>query len=481
MEDALILLPLIAVYMYTRIKFLGETSYYMSLRELQTAFDSMSMAHYGAKVFTAPSLFVYLVAGVMKIKGGLFSLKLFRLLSVAGGLFGMIFSYLTVFEITGKKKYAFLEALIVATLPVYYISQRAGVGDYLFLEIVPAAFFFLLKAVGRGRKVMYVLSGVFFGVLVLTAPSAYIIVLPLLALVSVYMIITKKAGVKDVLSYVIPPLVFVLIMFITGAGRCDVGFTNIPSNIMNIKSLVWDDGHPFNIASSFGTIYVFSVPVLILGAVLSIGKVIASFKNKVFESHTVIWMYILIAFIVTLTVKDADIVTANPLFFAAGLLITQGLIYISENLKWAYILEIATYTVCLAVFGYFYFVNFNSSVNNSTDHEQGLVVDKSVGEAVKTSLKMLPDRDVCVIADDFGGRNLMIALYGDAAPSDYDSFKDEDSFSFGKVTVNPGDTGISDNTVYVVEQGAHQDVIDELTAQGWANIYLKEYTLLFRQ
>lgn len=432
--NLIFLLAIIAVYLYSRWQYLGEICYYMHIDELNGAFDSMSLARSGS----AENLSLYTVAAalMMKLKGGAFSLKLFRLINVAGGLFGLVFSYLTVLEITGKKKYAFLEAVIVTTLPVFYISERAALGDYLFLEIVPAAYYLLLLAIRKSRRSYYVLSGV------------------------IFIVITAFTGV---------------------AGR-SFGLTNIPANIRNILSLVWDDGHPFDISSTFGTIYIFSILPLAIGITVSLSRLIKAIKARSFDSSIVLWIYTLLCLIYGLSCKDADIRSCNGIFFAVSLLICEGLVYISENITAALIIETAVYLICFKAFSYYYLENFNSEVNNSTDHEAGIVVDKSIGEAIKTTKKELPDRQIEVISDNFAGRNMMIALFGDASRDEYAAFADEDSFSFGNIHVASGsEYDLSGATVYIINDSEHQDMIGELTSQGFSNIYLKEYTVCFRQ
>ncbi len=479
----LLLLPILAVYLYTRIIDLGETSYYLHIKELQTAYDSLCLAHYKTKgVFAPPSLFVYLSAVIMKLKGGLFSLKLFRLLSVAGGMIGLIFSFLTVLELKGKIKYALLEAVLVTVLPVYYVFQRTGIGEYMFLYIAPAAFFFLLKGINTGNRTMYIFSGLFWGAVLLTGSTAHAIVPVCLVFTIAYLIRLKKMSIADALQMGIPVLVCAIILIIGGVESADMSLSNIASNTMNIKGMLWDDRHPYNTVSSFGTVYSLSIPVLIVGGIVSVAGVVSSVKKKQYDPTNLLWIFTVVTLVCDLMVRDASVQTTGPLFFAASLLLVDGLEYISDNLKGTYYIEIATYTVCFVVFLMFYFVNFNSSVNNSTDHEQGQVVDKSIGEAVKASLKTLPDKDISIIADDFPGRNLMIALYGDASPLDYVQFSEEDSYGFGRIRVNTGeDPDESGNTVYIVEQAGHQDVIDALTAQGWGNLYLKEYTICYKQ
>lgn len=409
----------IAIYLVSRYVYLGEICYYMDIDELGSAIDSVKIANGSENIMQHPSVLVIAAAMIFKVKGGLFSLKLYRLISVAGGLVSLIFSYLTVKEMTGQKKYALLEALLCATLPIYFISSRTGVSAYMTLWLAPAAFFFLIKAMNSKKRPYYAVSALFFIAVILT---------------------------------------------ILGEDH-KMGFSNIPTNILNIKSLVWDDSHPFNISSTFGTIYSFSVPVLIAGIIISVKKTAASIKNRTVDANVVLWIYTLVMLFTSLLTKDADTRSACGLFFAASLFICEGLIWLCENIKGVIIIELAVYLICLKVFAGYYFENFNSEVNNSSDHEAGIVVDKSVGEAVKASLNLFADKQIAVISEDFEGRDLMIDLFGN---SNVRIGKDEDP-------------AIDGSTVYVINQTEHQDIIDYLTSQGWGNLYLKEYTVCYMQ
>ena len=88
------LAAMVFLFVHSRYKYLGEISYYMHRDELESAYQALCLSHFGPVPGTGIHLLVYLGAIIMKLKGGLFSLKLFRLISVAAGLFGMIFSYL---------------------------------------------------------------------------------------------------------------------------------------------------------------------------------------------------------------------------------------------------------------------------------------------------------------------------------------------------------------------------------------------------
>ncbi len=488
------LLPLVAIYLYTRIDYLGETSYYLHIDELEAAYESMCIANVGTDSLSdIPSLFfrglgeghnallIYAGALLFKLRGGLFSLKLFRLISVFGGLFSMIFSYLAASEITGSKKYAYLEAVLVTSLPVFFITQRTGVEDYLFLEIVPAAIFFMLIGVRHKRKLYFVLSSVLWILCLLSSESSYFIVPAFVVLSVIYLFLIKEIDIPKALVLCVPCAAIFLLLIITGCGSTHMGISNIIPNIINIKKLFWNDLHPYNSAPMFGSIYIFSVPVLIIGIIASIRNAIISVRSRSYSVYVILWIFIICALIGDLATADADIQTGCSLFFAISLLITEGLAYISENLKWSYVVEIVLYLSMLWIFSYFYYVNHNSAVNNSTDHELGIVVDKSAGEAVKTTIRLLPDRDMNIMCDDFEGRDLLIALYASASPSDYINAKGLGSYSYDKVRVNYDDViDESGNTVYIINDAEHRDVIDALTSQGWANIYMKEYTICYK-
>lgn len=475
------LLAVAAVFLYSRWTELGEICYYMHTDELGDAYYAVSAAKYGfGSVSKMPSLYAFICAALFKIKGGLFSLKLFRLVSVAGGLFGMVFTYLSGMIMTGKKKFAFLSAVLVAALPVFYISNRAGMGAYLFLNIAPAAFYFLLKGVNGLKKVFLVISGILWGLILLTVPVSFVFVPVFVIASGAYLFAAKKIQVRDLLIFFCPVVVLYMVFAFVKGFDPGVSFANISSNFLNLKSIVWDDGHPFNVSSAFGSIYVFSVPVLIAGVVISIMQVAGALRKKEYDPEVLLWVYVIVSFVCVLISNNADIESANYVFFAAVLLTAKGLSYLSDNIKGVLIVEVAIYLICLRMLSSYYVENFNSEVNNSPDHEIGTVVDKSVGEAVKSCATVLPDKDICVITENFEGRNLLIAVYAGASPSDYESFKDEDDYSFDRIRVcSEEEFDMTGNTVYVINQYEHQDVIDAFASLGWKNIYLKEYTICY--
>ena len=477
----IILLAVVAViFFYTRWQELGEICYYMHADELRDAYAAMSIAKYGpGSVQTAPSLYVFLCALVFKLKGGLFSLKLFRLLSVAGGLFGMIFTYLTGMIMTGRKRFAFLTSIVVTALPVFYISNRAGMGEYMFVYIIPSAVYFLLKSISDHKKVSFVLSGILFGLILFTSPVASVFIPVFAVATALFLVISKKMSYKELFFFALPIVILYVPVAVVGPDP-QVSFSNVANNFVNLKSIVWDDNHPFNISSAFGSIYVFSVPVLILGVIISFSKVLSSVKKREFDPEVILWIYTVVSFVCILISDRADMVRANHVFFAAVLFIAEGLTYLSDNIKGALIIEVAVYLICLRMLSSYYLENYNSEVNNSPDHEIGTVVDKSVGEAVKSCATVLPDKDICVITENFEGRNLLIATYYGTDPVYYAEVKDADEYSYDRIRVcHEEEFDMSGDSVYVINQFEHQDIVDTFSSLGWKCIYLKEYTICY--
>ena len=417
------MIPVIVAFIYTRCVNIGDIPYYLDKEELDAAMSAMSIALGNGNLLASPSALVYVAAAIFGLRGGLFSIRIFRLLAVAGGLFGMIFSYLTVWEMTGKKRYGFLEAITVVSLPVFYLSQRSCVPAFRLLDIVPAAFFFLIKSV-RSPKHSYRIAAAFFWILA-------------------------------------------LIIWIFDNRVMGPGF--IPSNIMNIKALLWDDGHPFNVISGFGTVYVFSLPVAVVGMIVSFRKAFISIKEKKVDAYVILWVYILIMFIAGMMAENADTRTFNGLFFAVSLLICEGLIIFCENLKGVMIIEVLVYLAAFILFSSFYHENINSEINNSRDHEEGTVIDPGLGETIQSAAIVFPDRDIAVVGDDFSGRDLIIELYGNT-----------DSYSSDRISVDIEEiTDLSGSTVYIIDQFKHQDMINYLLSYGWKTAVTKEYTICY--
>lgn len=468
------------IFFYTRWQELGEICYYMHADELRDAYAAMSISKYGTgSVQTAPSLYVFLCALMFKVKGGLFSLKLFRLLSVAGGLFGMVFTYLTAMVMTGRKRFAFLTSIVITALPVLYISNRAGMGEYMFVYIIPSAVYFLLKGISDHRKVSFVLSGILFGLILFTSPVASVFIPVFTVATVLFLVISKKMSYRELSLLALPLMIMYVFAAVLGLDP-QVSFSNVADNFVNLKSIVWDDNHPFNISSAFGSIYVFSVPVLILGVIISFSKVLSSLKKKEFNPEIILWIYTVVSFICVLISDRADLVRANHVFFAAVLFIAEGLTYLSDNIKGTLIIEVAVYLICLRMLSSYYVENFNSEVNNSPDHEIGTVVDKSVGEAVKSCVSVFPDKDICVITENFEGRNLLIAVYYGADPAYYGEVKDADEYSYDRIRVClEEEFDMSGDSVYVINQFEHQDIVDAFASLGWKCIYLKEYTICY--
>ncbi|MBO4375490.1 MAG: glycosyltransferase family 39 protein [Lachnospiraceae bacterium] len=491
--NLIFMIPVIAAYGFTRLFYLGEISYYIHMRELEAAYEAFSLARFGTDSTLSgvstffgglgdghSALLILLSAALFKVKAGYFSLKLFRLIAVAGGLFGMIFSYLFVWEWTGRKKNAFTAAVLVTTLPIYFLSQRDSVEEFLVLSILPAAFYFLAAGIKRSKAWLFLLSGIVFALALFSCSSAVLIVPVFLAVSVMYMIFVKKLSIPRAAFLIIPVIAGLVIMALFSGLHVNADFGKIVSNIRRIRVMFWDDHHDFSVIPDFGTMYVFSIPILITGVVVSFKKVLVSFRERTFDMSVIIWLFLVTGFICCLTIPKADIAACSALFFAITMLLAQGTVYIADNLKGTFPVIMLILFFSLGVLAHYYFVNYNSELNHSKDHEKEIIVDKSAGEAVKAALKMFPGRGVTVFAgEDHEGRNLQIALYAGASPADYLSFRDSDNFSFGDIEVNPTDGDFDYGRVYVIDQAAHPDMIEMFSSVGWGMTALKEYTLFY--
>ena len=483
------------VYLFTRIFCAGEIPYYIHIDELQEAYEALCTACYGTDSTGAlPGVYfngftnghsaflIYMGALLIKLRSGSFSLKLFRLIPAFGGLFGLVFSYLFVWKQTGKKKNAFIAAVLVLSLPVFFVSERNFTEDFLCLSIIPAAFFFLLWGIREGKALLFLFSGLLFSLTMFSSQKTLLIIPVFLIFTVLYLIFTAKSGKACVAALCVPVIISLSVLCLSSGIKLDLSCAKLMANIPGIRKLFWDDGHDFNVIPGFGTIYFFSVPVIIPGIVVSLKKAADSFKNKTFEEYVPLWILLIVGLITGLLSSNPGTGVSCPVFFTITILIAEGIIWICDKVKGVLPAVICVYLLGLLVLCQSYFVNYNSELNHSKDHEEGILIDKSAGEALKAALKLFPGKKIAVCSGDFEGRNLLIALYGGASPSDYRDFCDKDSFSFGNIRVNPEeDTDLSGGSVYVIDQGTYPELIDAFTSGGWGIMPLKEYTVFYPQ
>jgi len=486
------LIPLAGIYFFTRLFLITEIPYYLHMDELQEAYEALCLAVFNTDSTGASSplffnglgnghsaFLIYLGALALKLKSGGFSLKLFRLIPVAGGFFGLVFTFLFDRLFTGRSKAALTGVLIYVTLPLYFISQRNYSEDFLPLSILPAAMFFLLYGIKRSKIWAYFVSGLVFS-LTLFAGRNTLLFIPVFVLLSlIYLFITKTIKPGQAAALCLPVLISLILLVFSSGSRDYIGFSYVITNIRRIRRLFWYDGHDFYGIRVFGAMGFFSVPLLLTGAFISLKRAFDHIKKREFDREGLIWIFIISGF-TSLFYENAGLNVSSPLFFALTVLMTEGLIFIGDNLKGAFPVFAAVYILGLSLLCQYYFVNYNSLLNHSTDHSKGILVDKSCGEALKAAMKMYPDRKVTVFSGDFEGRDLLIALYGGASPYEYRAFCNKETSSFGNVSVNPeGDFDLSGATVFVIDQAAYPDLINEFSSQGWGTMYLKEYSVFY--
>lgn len=275
--------------------------------EASTAYDAFSLIHYGVDRigFPFPVVLVSWGSGMYAFASyiaapfiGLFGLSIFtaRLPHLLFGLMDLIIFPLLLLKLTDKWT-ARAGALLLAVMPWHIMISRWGLDSNLFPSL------FLLGAycmvIAKNKPWTLMLSALFFGLSLYAYGTAYVAVPVFLLLASVYNVIRKQwpmkyflwsGGIFIVLA--LPIALFIAINkfdwpsivtpifsipHLTGTPRYETTgnihltdpqfFVNLWKNLADAGRLLMtqDDGLPWNAISGYGVMYLFALPIAILG------------------------------------------------------------------------------------------------------------------------------------------------------------------------------------------------------------------------
>ena len=307
-----------------------------------------------------------------------------RLVNLLMGVFSLVILFLF-----SKKYYGDLFALtalfILATNPWHIMISRWGLNVNIF-----PAFFLLgtyLASFVFEKEWFFIPSAIIFGLSLYTYETSYFVIPVFLLILAIYLIrnkiISKKmlaVGLFILFLFAIPLILYVGINVFqldpirtawfsiprtTGAVRMTV-VTSIFSNesigtalIRHINDFIkvifsQDDGLIQNAIPGFGTIYYFSLPLMLLGLSITIINQIKS-RNKAIDTLILFWF---IASLLLVLVMDININRLNIIFIPLIYFIAKAMIFIYKQSKYFFAIIQLIIIVWFMLFNYFYFTKY---------------------------------------------------------------------------------------------------------------------------
>lgn len=321
------------------------------------------------------ALYAYLAAIFIKVFGlNMISIRLPAfILSIAA----IVLVYFTTKKECGIKT-AWLVTFLISIMPWHIMASRWGLDCNLLAPMIIISTCLLINAKSiKG----YILVGIFFGLTLYTYALSYLILPVFLALVLIYMFYTKKIKFLNVIQLGIPifilalPLILMILVnngyineirgFITiqklpEYRGAEISISNIRDNLGFVKTMFTNDGLSYNALPEFGTVYSFSIFLIILGGLIELNNFIHNIKNKKFELNTVMFLLVgTVLFCLMLTVNP-NINKANAIYIPMMFFIASAMKLFYRNYKIIFGIFMILFVVFFSKFEYFYFSNYEN-------------------------------------------------------------------------------------------------------------------------
>lgn len=240
------------------------------------------------------------------------------------------------------------------------------------------------------------------------------------------------------------------------------------TNIKSLKDIYIWDGFVYNSLPEFGTLYIFSIPIMILGIIIQIIKTIKDIKNKKFSIDAlmlIIWIANIICIGLT---ENMNVNKANSIFIPSiySIYIALKYIYYKKNIFFTTI--IIMYLINFVIFTVFYFKDYNNRYAKIQFFDQNLIsltryLNKYENENIYFKIKTTQPWAYTLYANEVSPYDFNNTIHEDN--SDYWT----NTFAYGKYYFDLPEK-IEQNSVYVIE--GEEEIEKELINNGYN---LEEY------
>ena len=396
----ILLFVIIVIFLFTRLYELAFIPSSLQIDEAALAYNAFNIANYGVDRYTnlypiyflnfysgQSLMYPYLAAILIKIFG--YSLFVVRIPAVFFGLLTLVFGFLIGKELKGNG-FGVLLAFIITICPVFIMTSRWALDCYLMLGLFTVSIYVLLRAIRSGKIWLFVLSGVMFGLTLYTYALSYLIVPVILLGVLIYLIYLKKVTFKQFMAVALPLLIIALPLILNVLVQCgiigefqtrfftikrmdrdgvgEISLSNVWTNLTNIGNYFINE--PINNTRNiYGTLYIFSIPLVILGFVLFAYNTFKCIKERIFSTEAYLFVVFICYFLTLLFVLYSTTILwrSNAIFLCYAIFLAYGLYFAGSHLKDVLKIVLLVYLISFISFMYYYFNIFNSKENPSKE------------------------------------------------------------------------------------------------------------------
>lgn len=318
-------------------------------------------------------LYAYLSAMFIKLFG--LNIISIRMPAFLLSIIAIIVVYFTTKKECGVKQ-AQLVSFLIAIMPWNIMSSRWGLDCNLLAPMIIISTCSLINAKTiKG----YIFSGILFGLTLYTYALSYLILPVFLLFTLGYMLYTKKIKFINLIPLGIPMFLVALplmLMILVNNGiigeinsfisiqklpeyrGAEISFSNIKNNIGFLKTIFTNDGLTYNALPEFGTVYNFSIILIILGGLLEFKNLICNIKNKKFEISSVMFLMVVVVLSCVMLTVGPNINKVNAIYIPMMFLILSIMKLIHKKYKIITVILLVIFAIYFANFEYFYFFKY---------------------------------------------------------------------------------------------------------------------------
>ena len=299
------------------------------------------------------ALYTYLMIPFVKLFG--LNIITTRLTMAIIGCISLIIWFLLL-KMIKNKKFAIVGLAFLCICPWHIMKSRWGLESNIFPDLILWAIYFLISYLKTKKKFELYISCLLMGISSYAYGTAYFF-LPIFCLILfAYLLYKKEVDIKDVLIcfgiiFIIAlPIILCVIINTFELSQINLPFMTIPrmqinryeeqtslfsdnfisncfENIKNSVLLLFlqDDKLPWNSIKCIGMYYIISIPLIIIGVIISFKD--SKLKN---DNDNIINIWFISAFLLLFVFKQANINRINILIFPLVYYIVNGLFIITQ-------------------------------------------------------------------------------------------------------------------------------------------------------
>ena len=288
-----------------------------------------------------------------------------------------IFAIYKIAQLADRKITGIVAAFFTAVMPVFINMSRFGLESYLLYSMLSLSVMLFMLAVNKEETHLFVLAGISFGLTLYTYAVSYIII-PVFLLISLgYLFWCRKIRIRQIVFMALPlGLLALPLMAMLAVNTFDLPeistamftITKLPeyrggevslANIKNIaeavKTVLIMDWLPYNSDGVFNTMYIATIPLIVLGVFALAKKIVVSVKNKEYDASVMAFAGVIAAGVALCLISYVNVNKANGIYPFLVVFAAAATVLIFKKSYIQFMIVIAIYIANFSLFCCDYF------------------------------------------------------------------------------------------------------------------------------